>query len=125
MALFQRKKKEEVLGKKAEKPALQTSVRNMSPAENLSDVLRNPRITEKATAQEQLGVYTFDVSYTATKRSVAAAITLLYKISPRKIRIVPVPSKVRRSVRTGARGISRGGKKAYVYLKKGDTITIA
>lgn len=111
--------------KKVEKPAPKVSVRDTYLAADLADVLRNPRITEKATAQGQLGVYTFDVSESATKRSVAAAVAMLYKVSPRKIHIVPVPSKVRRSVRTGARGISRGGKKAYVYLKRGDSITLA
>lgn len=122
MALFQRKKTEEVVEKKVEKPS--APLRDVSFAGGLSHILKNPRITEKATAHGELGVYTFDVSPAATKRSVASAIAALYEVTPRKVRIVPVPSKVRRSVRTGVRGISRGGKKAYVYLKKGDTITV-
>lgn len=128
MALFQRNKKEVKVKQKeekaVEKPAVPVTVLT-SGGSDLSDILRNPRITEKATAHGELGVYTFDVSERATKRAVAAAILTLYKVAPRKVRIVPVPSKVRRSVRTGARGISRGGKKAYVYLKKGDSITIS
>ena len=123
MALFQRKKTEEVVEKKMEKPS--APLRDVSFAGDLSHILKNPRITEKATAHGELGVYTFDVSPAATKRSVANAIVALYKVIPRKIRIVPVPAKVKRSVKTGARGVSRGGKKAYVYLKKGDMITIA
>ena len=106
-----------------EKPS--APLRDVSFAGDLSNILKNPRITEKATAHGELGVYTFDVAEVATKRSVASAIAALYKVTPRKIRIVSVPSKVRRSVRTGARGVSRGGKKAYVYLKKGDTIAIS
>ena len=31
----------------------------------------------------------------------------------------------RGDARTGKSGVKRGGKKAYVYLKKGDTISIA
>ncbi len=125
MALFRRTKKEEK--KKEEKPEKtesSASPRDTSPAGDLSDVLRTPRITEKATSHSELGVYTFDIAANATKRSVSQAVAALYKVTPRKIRIVPVPSKVKRSVRTGARGISRGGKKAYIYLKKGDTITL-
>lgn len=125
MALFQRKKTEEKTEKKLEKPSGTVSVRESSGMGNLSDVLRNPRITEKATTHSTLGVYTFDVAENATKRSVSQAISALYKVTPRKVRIVPVPSKIKRSVRTGARGVSRGGRKAYVYLKKGETITIA
>lgn len=125
MALFQRKKTEKKEEKAVEKPAAPVSSRDTSGGRDLSDILRNPRITEKATAHGELGVYTFDVSEKATKRSVAEAILALYKVAPKKVRIVPVPSKVRRSVRTGARGISRGGKKAYVYLKKGDAITVS
>ena len=71
------------------------------------------------------GVYTFDVAERATKRDIIAAIRFLYKVSPRKVAIVQVPEKIRRSMRTGKTGLKRGGKKAYVYLKKDDTITIA
>ena len=70
------------------------------------------------------GVYTFDIAQSATKRDVMQAIQALYKVKPRKVAVVPVPSKMRRSVRTGKSGVKRGGKKAYVYLKTGDTITL-
>lgn len=124
MTLFGRKKREgekEVEGKT-------TPVSAKIPGttdENLSDILRNPRITEKATAHSERGVYAFDVSGSATKRNVSQAILALYKVRPRIVRIVPILSKVRRSMKTGKRGVSRGGKKAYVYLKKGETITVA
>ena len=91
---------------------------------DLSRILRNPRITEKATAHSEAGVYTFDVSGSATKRSVREAVANIYHVTPRMVRIVRVPTKVRRSMRTGHRGVTRSGKKAYVYLREGDTITI-
>ncbi len=71
------------------------------------------------------GVYTFDVAERATKRDVIAAIRALYKVTPIKVAVVTIPSKLRRSMRTGKRAVKRGGKKAYVYLKKGETITIS
>lgn len=71
------------------------------------------------------GVYTFDVAQHATKRAISQAVALIYKVTPRKIRVVQVPSKTRRSMRSGKTGVASGGKKAYVYLKKGETLTIA
>lgn len=91
---------------------------------DLSHILKHPRITEKATMHQGASVYTFDIAERATKRDVIAAVRSLYKVTPRKIAIIAVPSKSRRSMRTGMRGVSKGGKKAYVYLKKGETITL-
>jgi ribosomal protein L23 len=87
-------------------------------------VLQNPRITEKATMHSGEGVYTFDVADSATKRDILKAVRSLYSVSPRKVAIVRVPKKWKRNARTGKRGMQGGGKKAYVYLKKGETITI-
>ena len=92
---------------------------------NVAHVLKNPRITEKASMHQSIGVYTFDVAESATKTQIAEAIRSAYKVSPRKIRIVQVPGKQTRSTRTGKRGAKIGGKKAYVYLRSGETITIA
>ena len=87
-------------------------------------ILRNPRITEKASMHMETGVYAFDVSDDANKNTIAHAVYELYKVRPRAVRVVTIPRKVKRSSRTGKRGITRGGKKAYVYLKKGETITL-
>ncbi len=122
MALFQRKQAE---GKKVETKPVSGMVHDTTNTGAGADVLRNPRITEKATSHMETGVYTFDVSPTATKRSIARAISSLYKVTPRKIRVVTIHAKTRRNARTGQRGATRGGKKAYVYLKKGENITIS
>lgn len=90
----------------------------------LSHVLRNPRITEKATMHSAESVYTFDVSESATKQQIAEAVRKLYSVSPRMVRVLSIPRKEIRNVRTGKRGVKGGGKKAYIYLKKGETITI-
>ena len=90
----------------------------------LAHVLRNPRITEKATMHAEASAYIFDVAPSATKRDIASAVFAAYKVSPRMVRVVTVPSKNKRSMKTGKRGVKQGGKKAYVYLKKGETIAI-
>lgn len=120
MALFRRTKEE----KKEAAPKKEEAVSSRGASHGAAGVLHNPRITEKATNHQVVGIYTFDVGENATKRSVVAAVSLIYKVTPRKVRMVRIPAKIKRSQRTGARGVSRGGKKAYVYLKKGDTITI-
>jgi len=133
MALFNFKNKDtkpaegtSAAGKKAQKARI-TPVATMDysgGARGLAHVLRHARITEKATMHSADSVYTFDIAENATKRDVMQAVRALYKVSPRMVRVVTIPTKVRRNMRTGKRGVKHGGKKAYVYLKKGETITI-
>lgn len=79
-----------------------------------------PRVTEKAGLLSQNGVYTFDVKIDANSRQIADAIKTAYKVTPVKVSIAPIKSKSM-FVR-GKKGSTSAGKKAYVYLKKGDTI---
>ena len=85
----------------------------------------NPRITEKATFAGGMSAYVFDVATSANKKQIASAVHAVYNVKPRKVRIVNVRSKIVRNMRTGKRGVKQGGKKAYVYLAKGETITIS
>lgn len=84
--------------------------------------IQNPRITEKATKLAEGNVYTFDVHKDANKQQVQFAIENLYNVHPTKIRMVTIPSVT--VMKKNIKGRSRGGKKAYVHLKKGDTITL-
>jgi len=122
MALFGRNKSAVVEQMQAPeqagaRPAAQTG------SAGYAHILRHVRITEKASMHSGAGVYTFDIAENATKRDVIAAIRSLYNVVPVKVAVVRVPSKARRSMRTGKMGYKRGGRKAYVYLKKGETIT--
>jgi len=92
---------------------------------DLAHVLKHARITEKASMQQGMNVYAFDVAQSATKRDIILAIRSLYKVTPRKVAVVNVPTKTRKNMRTGREGLKRGGKKAYVYLKQGESITAA
>ena len=92
---------------------------------DLSHVLKSPRITEKATMHAEQGVYVFDVAENATKRSIMQAVLAHYKVMPRMVRVVTIQSKMKRNMRTGKSGMQHGGKKAYVYLKKGEQITLS
>ncbi len=120
MALFGTKKK---AAKKAA-PAAKEAAPVSAGARDLSHVLAHARITEKASMQQANKVYTFNISSAATKRDVIRAVVQLYKVTPRMVRVVTIPTKEVRNARTGKKGVKGGGKKAYVYLKSGDTITI-
>lgn len=91
----------------------------------LSQVLKAPWFSEKALIGTEKGVYVFQVPADATKPEIAAAIEKFYKVTPAKVRMVNLPAKTvslrtRRGVGTRARR-----HKAYVYLKKGDSISLA
>jgi len=89
---------------------------------DLSGILLRPRITEKAAIVAEVGVYVFEVSTRATKHTIKQAVKKIYKVTPTRINIVKIPSKKRVSGRTRITGVKSAGKKAYVYLKKGDRI---
>jgi len=85
-------------------------------------ILKNPRVTEKASAVFEQNVYTFDVASSANKSEIKKAIFTLYKVKPVKVNVLPVPKK--EIVSRGIKGVKQGGKKALVYLKKGDKIDL-
>ena len=101
-----------------------TRTKTLSADRDLSGILLRPRITEKATFASEKGVYVFEVSGRSTKKTIKDAIERFYKVTPLKVNIVKIPAKVRISKWRKARGVKPGGKKAYVYLKKGDRIEI-
>jgi large subunit ribosomal protein L23 len=87
------------------------------------NVLLRPRITEKAAiGADKNNVYAFEVLPKSTKASIAASVKAVYKVTPLKVRVASIPDK--QVFIRGKRGVKRGGKKAYVYLKKGDKIEL-
>lgn len=125
MALFSRNTK---ASKKADAPKETKAVAAVSVPvmkNTYAHVLMNPRITEKATFASANSVYVFDVATSANKKQIASAIEATYKVKPRQVRIVTIHPKTVRNMRTGKYGTKQGGKKAYVYLAKGTTITIS
>ncbi|MDE1875195.1 MAG: 50S ribosomal protein L23 [Patescibacteria group bacterium] len=80
----------------------------------------SPRITEKAARLSENGIYAFNVRKDANARQIAEAVETAYKVKPVKVSVAPVKSKSMFS--RGKYGKTVAGKKAYVYLKKGDKI---
>ncbi|GMU74009.1 MAG: hypothetical protein AMXMBFR44_2080 [Candidatus Campbellbacteria bacterium] len=87
------------------------------------NILRNPRVTEKGTLLSAHNVYAFDVATSANKKLIASAVKDVYGVTPVRVRVVNVPKKTKTS-RRGTPIETGGGKKAYVQLKKGDTIEL-
>src|SRR3989338_4763561 len=85
-------------------------------------VLKRPHITEKASASAEKGVYVFEVTTSANKRDIAAAVRAMYKVTPVKVTVVNKPQK--RIIVKGRLGVRPAGKKAYVFLKKGEKIEV-
>lgn len=87
------------------------------------NVLLRPRITEKAAVgADKNSTYVFEVATDATKASVAASVKATYKVTPVRVNITQIADK--KVFIRGKRGVKRGGKKAYVQLKKGDKIDL-
>ncbi len=84
--------------------------------------IKKPRITEKVSLLAERGAYVFEVTALATKNEIKKEIEKLYKVKPIKVNVITVPRK--KIMMRGKIGIRGGGKKAIVYLKKGDKIEI-
>lgn len=88
-------------------------------------VIRRPIITEKTLQQANIdNVYTFEVSRTADKNSIKAAIEALYGVKVISINDVMRPKKARRTGKKRLTTIMPKTKKALVTLKKGETISV-
>jgi len=119
MALFSRNKK-----KDTDAAAAASEGKAVAIPHGVAHVLLTPRITEKASMAMEGFAYVFEVAKDSNKRQISEAIQAVYKVKPRKVAIVNVKPKAVRNMRTGKKGMKGGVKKAYVYLDKGQTITI-
>ncbi|MFW5887306.1 MAG: 50S ribosomal protein L23 [Bacteriovoracia bacterium] len=116
-----------LFGKKKDKEEKKTSNKKetaVNTAHDLTWVLKGPRITEKgAVIAESNNVYTFNIDKSANKNDVKKAIEAIYKVNPIKVAISKIPTKqVQVRGQRGKFGNKGGGKKAFVYLKKGEKI---
>lgn len=86
----------------------------------MTHIIKNPRITEKASFAMEKNIYTFDVAANANKTEIKKAIFTLYKVKPIRVNVLPVKEK--HIYARGRAGVKKGGRKALVYLKEGDKI---
>jgi len=124
MSLFSRKPKAETQPTETTAVVPTTAKKALPTDRDLSQVIAGPRLTEKSVAQGDRSVYTFTVARTATKFQVRDAIKALYSVTPVKVNIVNKAPARRLSGSKNRMVKVPGYKKAYVYLKKGDTINL-
>lgn len=122
MALFGKKKETKEEG--AAEVQKVVAPKALATDYNLSNVILYPRLTEKTVREGEHNVYTFEVKRDATKFQIRDAIKALYNVTPVKVNTVSKrPAKRLVGSRNRMKHVA-GMKKAYVYLKKGDTIQL-
>ena len=91
--------------------------------EKINSVLRAPRVSEKtARLQEVSNQYVFEISSTATKAEVKAAVEQLFDVKVEAVNVLNVKGKSKSfRNRAGRRGDWR---KAYVRLADGQSIDV-
>jgi large subunit ribosomal protein L23 len=121
MALFSSDTKKQTTAKA---PAVRRGALHPEDA-RIANVLKRPWFSEKALIGTENGVYVFEVPAAVTKHDVMNAIAKTYKVTPVKVNMVNLPAK-KKALRT-RRGVGSRARrhKAYVYLKKGETIAFA
>ena len=89
---------------------------------DLYEILRRPLITEKSTALQAEGKYTFEVARGASKPQIKEAVEKAFKVEVTAVNVMIVPGKRRR---LGRRQLpAHPWKKAIVTLKPGDKIEL-
>lgn len=81
-----------------------------------------PIITEKSSAQREIGKFSFIVDKRANKIQIEDAVKTLFSVTPVACNVVNVKGKPKR-LRQAA-GMTSSWKKAVITLKEGDTISI-
>ena len=128
MSLFSRSKKTDA--EKTETAVAETKTvakvptKAMSIDRDLTSVIEGLRITEKSVKLGDNNVYTFRVRQGATKFQIRDAVIALYAVTPVKVNTVNKKPAKRLSGSKNRMVKVPGMKKAYVYLKKGDTINL-
>jgi large subunit ribosomal protein L23 len=83
-------------------------------------VLVAPVVSEKTSRLEALGQYVFEVAAGANKVEIKKAVERHYRVHVDKVNVVKVGGKIVRRGRT--EGKRKDWSKAYVTLKKGETL---
>lgn len=85
-------------------------------------IIREPHISEKATQLSDGRKYTFKIYSQVNKIQIEKAITNLYGVKVKDVKIINIKSKKR--VLRGIEGRKAGHRKAIITLEKGEKIEI-
>lgn len=90
----------------------------------LQNIIQKSIQSEKAYKQMEVGIYTFLVGQTATKKEIAQAVKKQFTVDVKKVNITSKSKKSKRIGRTRKFAQVGGGKKAIVYLAAGQNIAM-
>lgn len=90
--------------------------------ETIKQVLIGARVTEKAAIASEKNVYVFNVATDATKNEIKKEVKRIYKVSPIKVNVINSTGK--KTFIRGKKGSKSDTRKAYVFLKDGDSINL-
>ena len=116
-------KPEKPVKKEAQVPAEKkpTVARVEPPKDSVAfRVLLHPLVSEKTSRLESVGQYAFAVARHANKVEIKKAVERHYKVHVTSVNVVNVSGKTVRSGRS--QGRTSDWRKAYVSLKKGETL---
>ena len=124
MAIFTKKTKTKATSKKEVSKDVAKKEMSVPSVFSAGSILVRPHMSEKGLLMGSQNVYAFIVSPSATKRDVARAVQMVYKVTPIKVNVVNMPGKTASSRTKGTPGLTKRYRKAYVTLKKGDTLQL-
>ena len=84
------------------------------------EILRRPRITEKATNVAEHGAYVFDVAVDASKPEIKTAVEEIFSVKVKAVNTLNQDGKAKRF--KGKPGRRDNFKKAYVTLEAGQSL---
>jgi large subunit ribosomal protein L23 len=119
-----RKPKEKKPEVKKEVPKVEP-VKKVTPRKKAGEIyriLKEPHVSEKATYLSDQGKYTFKIFPQANKIQIKRAITNLYGVRVKDVKIINIKPKKR--MLRGIEGTKGGHKKAIVTLEQGEKIEI-
>jgi large subunit ribosomal protein L23 len=90
--------------------------------EIMTQMVLTPKISEKAIAMAESGIYVFEVPTSANKIEITKAVEAAFKVSVTDVNIIITKGKVKRFKKSVGR--QRDIKKAMVKLKAGQTIAL-
>lgn len=88
----------------------------------MNQVVKKPILSEKAYQLMKNGIYTFVVQEHARKENIAKEVAAQFGVKVIRVNIVKIAPKAKRIAKTRKFAKVGGGKKAIVFLEKGQTI---
>lgn len=90
----------------------------------VSTVIKQPIFSEKAYKQMESGIYHFLVDQRAGKSEIATVVAKQFSVKVKKVNIISLPTITKRITGTRLSAQINQGKKAIVYLEKGQSIAV-